>query len=107
MEAGAKVPEPALGVVREITGMDLTILKNVALFQGLTHPQLQKIAGIATEMAFEGSTAIFREGDRGDAMYVIAEGKVRISKTVPGIGEEALAILEKGQYFGEMALIEE
>ncbi|HEX4620162.1 MAG TPA: cyclic nucleotide-binding domain-containing protein [Myxococcaceae bacterium] len=40
-------------------------------------------------------------------MYVVAEGKVRISKMVPGIGEEALAILEKGQYFGEMALIEE
>ena len=40
-------------------------------------------------------------------MFIIAEGKVRISKMVPGIGEEALAILEKGQYFGEMSLIED
>ena len=34
-------------------------------------------------------------------------GKVRISKMVPGIGEEALTILEPGEYFGEMALIDE
>ncbi len=40
-------------------------------------------------------------------MFIIAEGKVRISKMVPGIGEEALAILERGQYFGEMSLIED
>jgi CRP-like cAMP-binding protein len=40
-------------------------------------------------------------------MYVIVEGRVRISKNVPGIGEEALAILEKGQYFGEMAIIDD
>ena len=40
-------------------------------------------------------------------MFIILEGKVRISKMVPGIGEEALAILERGQYFGEMSLIEE
>jgi CRP-like cAMP-binding protein len=40
-------------------------------------------------------------------MFIIARGKVRISKLVPGVGEEALAILEEGQYFGEMSLIED
>lgn len=87
--------------------MDLALLKKVPLFEGLTNSQLQKIAALASARSFEGSMHIFKEGDAGDAMYVIVEGKVRISKTVPGIGEEALAILEKGQYFGEMALIEE
>ena len=87
--------------------MDVAILKNVALFEGLNHAQIQKIASIATEAKFEGSAHIFREGEPGDAMYVVADGKVRISKLVPGVGEEALAILEKGQYFGEMSLIEE
>jgi len=87
--------------------MDVGILKNVPLFEGLTHAQIQKILDISATQAFEGSTHIFREGDVGDAMYVVAEGKVRISKMVPGIGEEALAVLEKGQFFGEMALIEE
>jgi CRP/FNR family transcriptional regulator, cyclic AMP receptor protein len=87
--------------------MDPALLKTVALFEGLTNAQLQKIANLAVPRSFEGSSFVFREGDRGDAMYVVVEGKVRISKQVPGIGEEALAILEKGQYFGEMALIED
>jgi CRP/FNR family cyclic AMP-dependent transcriptional regulator len=87
--------------------MDLSLLKNVTLFEGLNHPQIQKIADIAAAQSYEGSAHIFREGDPGDAMYVVAEGKVRISKMVPGIGEEALSILEKGAYFGEMALIED
>jgi CRP/FNR family transcriptional regulator, cyclic AMP receptor protein len=87
--------------------MDASILKKVPLFEGLTSTQLQKIAGIATERRFEGSAFIFKEGDLGQEMYVIVDGKVRISKQIPGAGEEALAILEKGQYFGEMAVIED
>src|SRR5687768_909251 len=87
--------------------MDVSILKKVALFEGLTQTQLQKIASIAVEKNHAPSTHIFKEGDAGTAMYVLVEGKVRISKMVPGIGGEGLAILEKGQYFGEMSLIEE
>jgi CRP-like cAMP-binding protein len=49
---------------------------------------------------------IFREGDPGSEFFAILSGKVRISKLVPGIGEEALAILEPGSYFGEMALVD-
>ncbi|MFL5320809.1 MAG: cyclic nucleotide-binding domain-containing protein [Myxococcaceae bacterium] len=87
--------------------MDAALLKNVSLFQGLTTAQLQKLAAIAQPKKFEGSAFIFKEGDVGTAIYVVVEGKVRISKNVPGIGEEALAILEKGAYFGEMAVIED
>ena len=44
-------------------------------------------------------------GEAGQEMLVIEKGQVRISKTVPGIGEEALAILKTRQHFGEMAVI--
>lgn len=87
--------------------MDASVLKKVPLFQGLTNGQLQKIASLAVVRTYEGSARIFNEGEVGDAMYVVIDGRVRISKTVPGIGEEALAIVEPGAYFGEMALIEE
>jgi CRP/FNR family transcriptional regulator, cyclic AMP receptor protein len=87
--------------------MDAAILKKVALFEGLTSAQLQKVAAIAKKTAFEGSAFIFREGDTDQAMFVVLEGKVRISKQVPGVGEEALAILDKDQWFGEMALIDD
>jgi CRP-like cAMP-binding protein len=87
--------------------MDLALLKQVGLFEGLTQGQLTKVAAIGEERRFPVGTAIFREGDHGEEMYVVVAGKVRISKQVPGIGEEALAILEPGQYFGEMAVIED
>lgn len=87
--------------------MDVELLKRVALFEGLTNLQLGKLASALRERPFAGNSHIFREGDAGQSMFIIAEGRVRISKMVPGIGEEALAILEPGQYFGEMSLIED
>jgi CRP/FNR family transcriptional regulator, cyclic AMP receptor protein len=87
--------------------MDLSLLKQVTLFEGLTQGQLLKVAGIAQVRSYPGGTHIFREGEPGHEMFVVVEGRVRISKVVPGIGEEALAILEKAQFFGEMALIED
>ena len=39
-------------------------------------------------------------------MYVVVEGRVLISKYIPGAGEEALALLERGDFFGEMSLID-
>ena len=87
--------------------MDAAVLKKVALFEGLTQGQLAKVAQIGHSRDFPAGAFLFREGEAGQEMFVIEKGKVRISKTVPGIGEEALAILEPGQYFGEMAVIED
>ncbi len=87
--------------------MDAAVLKKVALFEGLTQGQLAKVAQVGHFRAYPAGAFLFREGETGQEMFVIAEGKVRISKSVPGIGEEALAILEPGQYFGEMAVIED
>ncbi len=56
--------------------------------------------------AFARDAVIFKEGDPGDRCYVITNGDVRISKFIPNIGEEALAVLKPGDYFGEMALID-
>jgi CRP/FNR family cyclic AMP-dependent transcriptional regulator len=53
---------------------------------------------------FEAGAVIFREGDAGDEMYIIQSGKVRISKRI-GDREQILAILEKGEFFGEMAIV--
>jgi len=49
--------------------------------------------------------ALFNEGDRGDAMYLIREGKIKISKG-KGADEKVLAILKEGDFFGEMAIID-
>jgi CRP-like cAMP-binding protein len=87
--------------------MDVALLKKVKLFEGLNSTQLTKVAGISEERTVEAGTFIFKENEQGNEMYVIEKGRVRISKNVPGIGEEALAILEPGSYFGEMAVVED
>ena len=50
---------------------------------------------------------MFRQGAPGDKLFIILQGSVRISREVPGMGEEALAILKQGDVFGEMALLDE
>jgi len=87
--------------------MDVAPLAQVALFQGLSHAQLRKVASICQPESVAAGTLIFREGEAAKSMYVLVTGKVRISRRVPGMGEEALAILDAGQYFGEMGVVEE
>ena len=87
--------------------MDLALLKKVSLFEGLTAPQLGKVAALLKERTVPAGQHIFKEGESGDEFYVVLDGKVRISKMVQGVGEEALAILVPGAYFGEMALVDD
>jgi CRP-like cAMP-binding protein len=82
-------------------------LARVDLFSGLKPQGLELIAKVATEETHAAGTKIFQHGDAGDKLYLILEGKVRISREVPGMGEEALAVLGQGQVFGEMALLDE
>ncbi len=82
-------------------------LKGIQLFSGLKKPALELIARIAKEETHAKETKIFRHGEPGEKLYLILEGKVRISREVPGMGEEALAVLDAGQIFGEMALLDE
>ena len=48
---------------------------------------------------------IFREGDRGDWLYVVTEGEVEVLKSVPGRGQEPVRRLGVGECFGEIALV--
>ncbi|HKV07594.1 MAG TPA: cyclic nucleotide-binding domain-containing protein [Thermoanaerobaculia bacterium] len=74
--------------------------------QGLSRRELITIATFSKEKRFSSGASLFQEGDEGSEMYIILEGRVMISKFIPGAGEEALAILERGDFFGEMSLID-
>lgn len=82
-------------------------LAKMQLFQGLAQEGLERIAAIAEEESHSLNAYVFREGDTGDRLYLILSGKVRISRQLPGMGEEALAVLGPGEAFGEMALIDD
>lgn len=82
-------------------------LAKIPLFDGLSREALAMVAAVATDESFERGKRIFQYGEVGDKLYVIVEGKVRISREVSGMGEEALAVLGPGEVFGEMALLDE
>ena len=84
----------------------IALLKNVAIFKDLDDSELAEIAEICSEEKFVSGEYIFREGEHGNRLYLICDGEVRISRDVPGSGEEALAILKPGALFGEMAVFD-
>lgn len=82
-------------------------MRKVELFENLVPGHCKLMQNIVEQVEFAASEVIFSDGDTADSFYFIVKGKVRISKMIPGIGEEALAVLEPGGYFGEMALIDD
>jgi CRP-like cAMP-binding protein len=84
----------------------ILLLKKINLFENFTDQELEKIRKVCEGASVKKEEVIFKEGDPGDKCYMILKGEVRISKFIPNIGEEALAVLREGAYFGEMALID-
>ena len=87
--------------------LDISILREIDLFANLSDRALGEILPLTDNVEFTPGQVVFREGEKGDALYFILSGEVRISKNIHGVGEEALAFLKEGSYFGEMALVEE
>ncbi len=84
-------------------GVKLDILRE----QGLSARELRLLAKYSHEKQFNANSTIFAEGELGDRLYIVVDGSVRISRMVAGMGEECLAILKRGEVFGEMALIDD
>ena len=75
--------------------------------QGLSAQELRLLAKYSQEVSFSANSLIVAEGEKGDCLFIVVDGAVRISRMVPGAGEECLTILTRGEVFGEMALIDE
>ena len=79
----------------------------VELFSTYTNVEILTVLRIASDkLTLEDGDIVFREGSPGNKMYVILSGQIRISRSLGLEGEEDLAILEHGQIFGEMGLID-
>lgn len=76
-------------------------LKAVPLFQKLNYQQLTQVANLLEEQVFIADTTIISEGEPGDKFFICLEGSVRVQK-----GTTTITELHAGDYFGEMALVD-
>lgn len=89
------------------SGPIVRALAAAELFAELNTEQLERLVGIGELRAYKRGEAIFNQGDEGAHFFVICSGAVRVSRTVPGIGEEAMAVLKEGSVFGEMSVFDD
>lgn len=85
----------------------VAFLKTVSVFKDLAEPHLVALALRLRERPLKKGEVLFREGDKGEELYLIREGTVVISKPVLGRVEQVLARMGAGDFFGEMSLFDQ
>src|SRR5881296_2941312 len=81
-------------------------LARVPLFKRLEPHELEHLAEEIDQVNYKAGETIFHEHDRGDALYVLEEGAVRIWVTDEDLEEVTLAELKPGAFFGELAVLD-
>jgi CRP/FNR family transcriptional regulator, cyclic AMP receptor protein len=84
-------------------------LKHIAVLEAMDGDALTRLATALVQASYTDGQTIFAEGDPGDSMYFIVTGCIRIEKRAQATGavHKTLAVLEAGDYFGEMALLDQ
>ncbi|MDQ2714829.1 MAG: Crp/Fnr family transcriptional regulator [Chloroflexota bacterium] len=80
--------------------------KQVSIFGDLTDEDIRDLMAVARKRTFRAGEVIFHRDDPGQVLYVIKEGKVKISLVSPDGQEISLVVFGKGEYFGEFALLD-
>ena len=86
--------------------MTVEALRSVPLFASLDDEAAHDVLKLISDKIVPRNTRLFRQGDKGDAMYLIESGRVRISIHDDDRQEVTLAELAQGDFFGEMAIID-
>jgi CRP-like cAMP-binding protein len=82
------------------------LLKMNPLFAGLGEEALNSIANLCSRRQIDGNEVLFQKGDKGDALYGIRRGQIRIETGTAGGGRLTLNIMGPGDVFGEIALLD-
>ncbi len=81
-------------------------LKEVSIFARLEEESLSHLATLFTEQSHNDNSVVFAMGDPGDALYIVAQGEVKVSLAGDSGREMILSTLGEGSFFGEMSLID-
>ena len=85
----------------------LESLRSIQLFSKVHDDDLEALARVVIERRFPKHTTIVEEGLPGDYMYVIREGRVKVTKASDDGREKILSFMETGHFFGDMALFDQ
>ena len=89
-----------------VSQMTIEALRSVPLFASLDDSAATELRNLLSDKIVPRNTRLFRQGDKGNAMYLIESGKVRISIHDDDKQELTLAELAQGDFFGEMSIID-
>lgn len=76
----------------------------VPIFSNLSRDEMIEVANITSEKTFEKGEMIYMAGDKGDKLYVIHSGEVKISRISDTGKEQVIRVLESGEFMGELSL---
>ncbi len=86
--------------------MDSDVLRQAPLFNALDDEAAAALSSSLGTIRLRRGEVLFHEGDTGDKLYIVAEGKVKLGRTSSDGRENLLAILGPGQMFGELSLFD-
>src|SRR5215212_3565453 len=81
-------------------------LRQIPLFADLSEEDLEQLYKMAETVSIPAGQLVLREGDPGDSLYVVLAGELEVTKRQGG-QDILLALYKPGQFFGEMALLEQ
>ncbi len=82
------------------------VIKKAPLFSALDDEAAEALRRSMAEVSLGRGQILFREGDAGDRLYVVADGKVKLGRTSQDGRENLLAVLGPGEMFGELSLFD-
>ncbi|HSK86860.1 MAG TPA: HEAT repeat domain-containing protein [Anaerolineales bacterium] len=98
--------EQSMSTLQTVSMLErILLLREIPIFADLSPEDLKLVAEIAREEWYPRDTDIFHQGEEGDMMFVIVEGRLRVLRSMNGV-EQELAQRGPGEFFGEMAIIE-
>ena len=86
--------------------MDNDVLRQTPLFSGMDDEAADSLRPSLIETRLRRGEILFREGDSGDRLYVVIDGKIKLGRSSPDGRENLLAVLGPGQMFGELSLFD-
>lgn len=86
--------------------VDLDVLRNSPLFSSLDDADVEALLASTTRARAARGEELFREGEPGDRLFVITDGKIKLGRTSSDGRESLLAILGPGEMFGELSLFD-